>query len=437
MSAQSAPHASAVTGPASSASAHEVIVELRLWQHVDNAGDTWISARPAGGRWDALGTIPFAPDTHGFSLDLHSFHWFRDLAVVGTELRVWQRHRAPDLFYVRVCVMRCVDWLKPFTQTDPRIGREVYDAWPVSADGRRVQGWSPLGMIPLRLDHGHSSSGRYRYGDLTVAVPVGNPGLAADREYLLALRDPLAGTGELNWSAATPTSDWEGVTVAGAPPRVTALNLQDLGLDGEIWGWLGDLTELSELRLDGNRLTGTVPSKLTMLTKLTQLELAGNSLDGCIPPPLRAAPQHDLALLALPDCDDPTQLPPWHADSRHDGTTARTYYWWRGALSPVFDLPRGREFSIYQAEDVDDQGFVDCPPCEPEWYTPNALVIAFGDYSPSPRGALALSHVTREERARTHYEEDDPASFAIIERIVASLWRTTTHIGETAEWVWP
>ena len=68
-------------------------------------------------------------------------------------------------------------------------------------------------MIPLPLDDGHSRSGRYRYGDLTVAVPVGNPGLAADREYLLALRDALAGAATLNWSRGTATGEWEGVTL--------------------------------------------------------------------------------------------------------------------------------------------------------------------------------------------------------------------------------
>lgn len=170
-SAERAPAASAVTDAASHTVADEVIVELRLWQHVDDPRDIWISARPAGGRWDALGTIPFPLDTHGFSLHLQSFHWFRDLTIARTELRVWQRHRAPELFYVRACVMRCANWLKPFTQTNPRTAREVAEAWPPSADGRRVYGWSPLGMIPLRLDHGQSSSGRYRYGDLTVRCP--------------------------------------------------------------------------------------------------------------------------------------------------------------------------------------------------------------------------------------------------------------------------
>ena len=147
------------------------------------------------------------------------------------------------------------------------------------------------------LDDGHSPSGRYRYGDMTIAVSP-TSGLLADREYLLALRDPLAGTGALNWSAGTPVAQWEGVVVEGAPPRVTALRLTGLGLTGEMWGWLGDLTELRELWLDDNlggdpRLRGGIPSKLVNLDKLTHLYLGGR-LSGCVPPPLLAVPNNNL-----------------------------------------------------------------------------------------------------------------------------------------------
>ena len=39
-----------------------VVVELRIWQNVDDAEDIWLSARPAGGDWDDLGTFPFQFD---------------------------------------------------------------------------------------------------------------------------------------------------------------------------------------------------------------------------------------------------------------------------------------------------------------------------------------------------------------------------------------
>ena len=170
----------------------------------------------------------------------------------------------------------------------------------------RLPAWGPLGMTPLELDDGPSRSGLYRYGDLTVAIPQDSPGLLADREHLLALRDVLAGDGpQLDWSVATAAGTWEGVTVGGNPPRVIGLDLVRRGLAGEIWGWLGDLSALTELRLNGNALTGTLPSKLSLLGNLTDVRLAGNDLEGCLPPSLRRAADHDLDALGLPDCPVP------------------------------------------------------------------------------------------------------------------------------------
>ena len=144
-----------------------------------------------------------------------------------------------------------------------------------------------MNMNPLPLDDGHSEDGRYRYGDLTIAVPSGNPELLAERERLLAMRDVLEGGGtDLDWGLDTPTASWEGVRVSGSLARVTTLDLADRGLAGEIWGYLGDLSELTGLRLDGNALTGTIPSAMSVLSNLTDVYLGGNDLTGCIPPPL-------------------------------------------------------------------------------------------------------------------------------------------------------
>ena len=71
-----------------------------------------------------------------------------------------------------------------------------------------------------------------------------NPGLVTDCEALLAARDTLAGTATLNWSADTPISDWEGVTVEGPPQRVMELDLTDKQLSGSIPSALGNLSSL-------------------------------------------------------------------------------------------------------------------------------------------------------------------------------------------------
>ena len=135
-----------------------------------------------------------------------------------------------------------------------------------------------------------------------VPSPAANPGLVADCEALLAMRDALAGTATLNWRADAAMSGWDGVTVGGTPQRVTQLSLASRSLTGEMSGLLGELTALTQLRLNGNQLTGHIPWALTQLSGLTHLYLAGNTLTGCVPPALRTITNNDLTTLALPDC---------------------------------------------------------------------------------------------------------------------------------------
>ena len=108
-------------------------VELRVWQHVDDAGRIHVSARPAGGDWATLGTIRFRLDD-GHSAD-ESLR-YGQLTVGSVELRVWQ---------------------------------DVDDPLAIAVTARHEDGdWFSLG--PLALDDGHSTSGRYRYGDLTIVA---------------------------------------------------------------------------------------------------------------------------------------------------------------------------------------------------------------------------------------------------------------------------
>ena len=109
--------------------------------------------------------------------------------------------------------------------------------------------------------------------------------LAGDAAALLSARDALAGSATLNWSEDIPVDAWRGVTVNGAPPRVTALDLADAGLDGRIPAGLASLDALAVLRLDGNALTGPVPGALAESERLVELGLEGNALSN--PPPSR------------------------------------------------------------------------------------------------------------------------------------------------------
>ena len=131
--------------------------------------------------------------------------------------------------------------------------------------------WADIGTIPVPLDDGLSGTGRYRYGDVTLALSVPPPpscadaSLAADCAVLLAARDALAGDGALNWSADVPVTEWDGVTVSGTPRRVTGLDLRNRGLTGSIPPELGSLPPtLATVSLGGNALTGCVPERLRL-----------------------------------------------------------------------------------------------------------------------------------------------------------------------------
>ena len=60
-------------------------------------------------------------------------------------------------------------------------------------------------------------------------------------------------------------TDWEGVKVSESPGRVTVLDISWKGLTGEISAELEHLTQLRELHLCCNRLTGEIPAELGKL----------------------------------------------------------------------------------------------------------------------------------------------------------------------------
>ena len=141
----------------------------------------------------------------------------------------------------------------------------------------------------------------------TGAVPdtSANPGLARDCEILLVVMDTLRGTATLNWNTTTTITAWDGVTVSGAPSRVTRLELANEGLDGSIPEYLGRLLGLTHLNLSRNSLTGHIPAELGGLSNLEALRLSGNNLTGCIPVALMTVATNDLSSLDLLYCRPP------------------------------------------------------------------------------------------------------------------------------------
>ena len=126
---------------------------------------------------------------------------------------------------------------------------------------------------------------------VTGAVTPDVAGLVADCTTLLGLKDTLSGTATLNWAENLAMTSWDGITVAGDPPRVTVLKLRDKALSGIIPPELGNLSALESLYLDinnspetdDNALSGKIPKELGQLSNLTRLYLDNNNLSGEIP----------------------------------------------------------------------------------------------------------------------------------------------------------
>ena len=143
---------------------------------------------------------------------------------------------------------------------------------------------------------------------IAVTDPDDNLGLVSDCESLLASRDALAGSANLNWSAGFPIEEWDGIRIVGSPDRVDSLTLNDFGLNGVIPAELGPLDHLFLLSLSSNDLSGQIPSELGDLEDLAILSLSGNNLNGAIPHELGDIPY--LIILDLSSNQLAGEIPP-------------------------------------------------------------------------------------------------------------------------------
>ena len=85
-----------------------------------------------------------------------------------------------------------------------------------------------------------------------------------------------------NWLSEQALGEWHGVTVDGQG-QVTELVLDGNSLSGAIPSELGSLYNLIRLALNRNSLSGAIPSELGNLSSLSILGLARNSLSGALP----------------------------------------------------------------------------------------------------------------------------------------------------------
>ena len=106
----------------------------------------------------------------------------------------------------------------------------------------------------------------------------------AECEALVALYNSTNGSGwglSENWLTGPTVGNWYGVTVTSG--FVSQIDLESNHLSGSIPTELGTLTNLEDLNLYGNNLTGIIPAELGNLSKLWSLDLGGNQLSGSIP----------------------------------------------------------------------------------------------------------------------------------------------------------
>ena len=143
--------------------------------------------------------------------------------------------------------------------------------------------------------------------DNAAAVPdsISNRGLVRDCSALLDGKDTLRGAADLDWTASSAVTGWEGVTTEGTPSKVTRVELPSQSLNGSIPAQVGNLLGLTHLDLSNNSLTGEIPGELGRLENLTSLKLSGNSLTGCIPLALKDVASNDLSSLNLLYCRPP------------------------------------------------------------------------------------------------------------------------------------
>ena len=236
----------------------------------------------------------------------------------------WKRAR-PDEYQTHRAALEME--LPTFTQAvadaqTARIAENNGRIAPASIESRREGVELPMLTTDAnRLSQYYTDTGAYDHPDgpptqpppaCGQAVPNredANRPLIRDCRLLLALKDALAGTAALNWSASLAIGSWTGVTIGGTPERATGVNLSSSSLNGSIPDGLGDLSALTTLDLSSNQLTGAIPASLGDLSDLSTLKLSGNAFSGCIPPALRDVTTNDLASVGLSYCDMLTPPP--------------------------------------------------------------------------------------------------------------------------------
>ena len=142
----------------------------------------------------------------------------------------------------------------------------------LSTDGKRIN-----------VEVTHDDAGEVTKETYGVLVIREGPAVQ-DTIVLMALYDSTDGDGwtnNTNWGSTVPINGWAQVNADGNG-RVTYLALWSNNLRGTLPAELGNLDQLTELPLQDNHLTGSIPD-LGRLSQLELLRMGNNQLSGEIP----------------------------------------------------------------------------------------------------------------------------------------------------------
>ena len=175
----------------------------------------------------------------------------------------------------------------PWTVTVPE-DCDWIAAEPVSGEGN-AKVTLTVAASDIRTDRSAVITFKETVGNSTMTVTVNQAavelGHRADSLALVAIYNASDGGNwaKNQWELDKAIDTWPAVTVTDG--RVTALKLSTTGVITKEWTLpeeVADLTELTELRINSNKLTGDIPDAVYGLTKLEKLYLQNNDLTGSL-----------------------------------------------------------------------------------------------------------------------------------------------------------